>query len=145
MSSVKKPQFNLAYLQLALATFTEKLPGDSEVIDQLIAITRCSPRADSTDFKSPEELKTAIHKAAIFPEGSQLPQQIVDAFDWVIRRPAYNFNLSSLVSYMENNHAKAPDEILHHIIKNPYRFTNLLIASLNSDFFEMQKKYFPNL
>lgn len=145
MSGVVKLDFNQDNLLQALASYAGKTPSDSEVIENLIGVSRYAPRSDSMDFRSREELINAIHKAEIFPADSPLPQQIADAFDWVIRRPAYNFNLSSLVSYMENNHAKAPDEILHHIFQNPHQFTNLLIASLNSDFFEMQKKIFSKL
>ncbi|MEY3370057.1 MAG: hypothetical protein RLZZ361_727 [Cyanobacteriota bacterium] len=136
MSSVKKPQFNLTNLQLALAIFTKKSPDDSDVIESLIGVTRYSPRANG-NFESSRELINAIHQANIFPEGSQLPEQIADAFDWVIRRPVRTYSPQDLLKKLESKFESFYLDLIQHLENNKDKFP--LIGNNQDSYYLPQK------
>ncbi len=124
MSGVVKLDFNQDNLLQALASYARKIPSDPEVINSLIEVTRNSPRANG-NFESSRELKAAIHKAGIFPEGSPLPGQIADAFDWVIRRPVKTYSPQDLLKKLESNFDSFTSDLYEHLQNNKELFPSI--------------------
>ncbi len=76
------------------------------------------------DFRSREELITAIHKANIFPADSPLPKQIADAFDWVIRRPVRTYSPQDLLKKLESNSDSFSSDLCEHLVENKKKFSS---------------------